>query len=422
MNKQSHSNSRLTYHLAALCILLVMLFPAVDHVDACNVPVFRYALERWATDDYEVVIFHRGELPPDNQSVVTWLEDAPGTVLPPANFALRLVDLLSDVPESYRELWNSLENAEPPTIAIRYPPYIGYRLSVWSAPLTMESAKTLLDSPARREIARLILDGASAVWVLLESGDAGKNDTAYGTLKTQIAELEDLMRLPEAVEGNAAMMPVDLSGGPSLRIEFPIIRVSKNDPAEAAFVAMLMYTEPDLFEYEVHPMAFPVYGRGRALFALIGDGINGRNIAAACGFLTGACSCEVKGLNPGVDLLTAVDWDAGIGESWVDLVELPPLVGISEMIEVSGAVNDSTVAGSASGNDSGGGASSVGGGKTMAPSEISALERGEGVAGIETPGSTGVLYRNILIALAAAAVVVGLLAFKVTAGGSEVKR
>ena len=29
---------------------------------ACNVPVFRYALERWAADHFEVVIFHRGPL------------------------------------------------------------------------------------------------------------------------------------------------------------------------------------------------------------------------------------------------------------------------------------------------------------------------------------------------------------------------
>ena len=30
--------------------------------EACSVPVFRYALERWQADPYEVFVFHRGPL------------------------------------------------------------------------------------------------------------------------------------------------------------------------------------------------------------------------------------------------------------------------------------------------------------------------------------------------------------------------
>ncbi|TWW12353.1 hypothetical protein E3A20_01920, partial [Planctomyces bekefii] len=35
-------------------------------------------------------------------------------------------------------------------------------------------------------------------------------------------------------------------------------------------------------------------GRGRVLYALVGDGIAEGTIAAACDFLTGPCSCQVK--------------------------------------------------------------------------------------------------------------------------------
>jgi hypothetical protein len=56
-------------------------------------------------------------------------------------------------------------------------------------------------------------------------------------------------------------------------------------------------------------MVFPVFGRGRALLPLVGAGITEANITAAAGFLTGACSCEVKALNPGFDLLLPADWD-----------------------------------------------------------------------------------------------------------------
>jgi len=55
-------------------------------------------------------------------------------------------------------------------------------------------------------------------------------------------------------------------------------------------------------------MAFPVFGRGRALYALVGDGINKETIGEACVFLATACTCMVKEQNPGTDLILAADW------------------------------------------------------------------------------------------------------------------
>src|SRR5436190_9998411 len=45
---------------------------------------------------------------------------------------------------------------------------------------------------------------------------------------------------------------------------------------------------------------------------MAGAGLNASNIAEAGGFLVGACSCEAKELNPGVDLLFSADWEAGL--------------------------------------------------------------------------------------------------------------
>jgi hypothetical protein len=71
---------------------------------------------------------------------------------------------------------------------------------------------------------------------------------------------------------------------------------------------MLIHSESDLAE-RTEPMVFPVYGRGRALWGLIGPGITASNIRDSASFLVGACSCEVKEQNPGFDLLLAADWD-----------------------------------------------------------------------------------------------------------------
>jgi hypothetical protein len=56
-------------------------------------------------------------------------------------------------------------------------------------------------------------------------------------------------------------------------------------------------------------MVFPLFGRGRAMPALVGAGITPENIKDAAAFLAGPCSCEVKRDNPGVDLLLTADWE-----------------------------------------------------------------------------------------------------------------
>jgi hypothetical protein len=87
-----------------------------------------------------------------------------------------------------------------------------------------------------------------------------------------------------------------------------LVRVPRGVAAEQPLVEMLLGSEPDLIEFD-EPMVFPVFGRGRALLPLIGAGITADNVLESASFLVGACSCEVKDLNPGFDLLLAADWD-----------------------------------------------------------------------------------------------------------------
>jgi hypothetical protein len=54
----------------------------------------------------------------------------------------------------------------------------------------------------------------------------------------------------------------------------------------------------------------PVIGRGRAVGALAGDALKADAVADLAEFVTGSCSCEVKELNPGFDLLVSADWEA----------------------------------------------------------------------------------------------------------------
>jgi hypothetical protein len=120
---------------------------------------------------------------------------------------------------------------------------------------------------------------------------------------------------------------------------FSIFRLSRGSADESLLENLLIHIEPDLVVYSTFPMAFPVFGRGRVLYALVGRGITGANISKSCFFMTEGCSCEVKELNPGVDLLLTADWERGIGESWINASETPPLAGLP-VIPASGGTAD----------------------------------------------------------------------------------
>ena len=79
-------------------------------------------------------------------------------------------------------------------------------------------------------------------------------------------------------------------------------------------------------------MVFALFGQGRALPAFIGAGIDEENLHFGCGYLCGACSCQVKRENPGFDLPLNIDWWSaleGIGSAIPDKA-LPPLAGITD--------------------------------------------------------------------------------------------
>jgi O-succinylbenzoate synthase len=94
-----------------------------------------------------------------------------------------------------------------------------------------------------------------------------------------------------------------------VKLEMSVMRVSRSDPGERMFVRMLMRSQSEEIAGDV-PVLFPVFGRGRILTALAGSAIVAGNLEDAATFLAGPCSCQVKELNPGIDILMAADWDS----------------------------------------------------------------------------------------------------------------
>ena len=287
--------------LALATVLVLLATPSF----ACSVPVFRYALEHWAADAYQVEIAHRGALTEADAALVKRLSEAKQT-----NIAVKLMDSSDALPR----------------VIVKHPSSLSQPREVWSAPLTAATVEAILDSPMRREISEKLGSGDSAVWVLIESGDKAKDEAVVQLLEQELTRLAETMALPKLddqdIKKGLVSVPDD-----GLRLSFPLLRLARDNSAEQFLIQTLLATEPDL--RDVHePMVFPIFGRGRVLYGLLGKGIRADNLGHAADFLIGSCSCQIKEQNPGVDLVMTADWQKLLKVDAPPTEELPKLSDI----------------------------------------------------------------------------------------------
>lgn len=286
---------------------------------ACNVPVFRYAMERWTADPYQLVVYHEGGGP------ALKLLEKNGI----ANYSLTPVDVAT--PEGKAAAGRRGITAFP-WIEVFYPLNSQIRTPVWSGPLTAERVRKILESPARSRLAQRLLGGEIAVWVLVKSGHAEKDRRALESLRTHLKRASDTLRIPETgIDANGN--PVEVADFKTYPVRFGLMEIARHAPEDELLVSALLKSEADLEHYD-EPMAFPVFGRGRALYALVGDGIQEKNILDACKAMLAWCSCEIKSLNPGTDLLIAADWSRPAGGRMVKDPELP-LTGLTSALQAA---------------------------------------------------------------------------------------
>ena len=325
---------------------LFILLPSSAY--ACSIPVFRYAMERWPADYYEGVLIHKGPLTDDDPASVL----LQGEQVEFLNLRLSKIDLESSVgeqdsPGPAERIKSQLGIEVPdklPALVLWYPWNKGRAAPFWSGQFTPSTVKALIQSPKRQELAQRLIDGQTAVWIFVESGNAGKDKAALQLLNRELdAAMEELKEMVPELAEELEM--------PGLSYEFSTLAISRSDQQERMLLEMLLNSEPDLDEYADEPIVFPTFGRGRVLFALVGEGINTDNLREAIAFITGPCGCEVKMMNPGVDLLMAENWDASVMQFYQEFYEtaeepLPELTGVfpEEPADASLDVHDELVA------------------------------------------------------------------------------
>jgi len=311
-----------------------LLFPAVAM--ACSVPVFRYAIEHWRPDAYRVFVYHDKDLDDADQALLNLVKERATSG---ANVQAQTIDLRQPLEPADAARWERQAERTTPRMVVQLPAGVGGGDSpVAASPWDEDQVKNLLSSPARNEIGRRLVAG-EVVWLFLESGDRETDDRLFGLLNEQLAVQQETIELP-AIEAQDLK---DLAVDPTeLAIRFSSVRISRQDPAEKWFAESLLSVESDLRDEELlgQPMVFPIFGRGRALYALVGEGINADMIGQAAVFLTGACQCTVKADNPGVDLLIPVRWDDVIDVTEPEAVSLP-LVGLGGGVPPAGRLSGS---------------------------------------------------------------------------------
>ena len=313
---------------AAFIALVLAPSPAL----ACDVPVFRYALERWRAETYQLVVFRREPLGEGEREALRLLDRGDAA---PVNCQVLEVDLSAPLEAGLKELWESQSSPALPRAVLRPKSPGAAAVTIWSGPPTAEAIRSLVDSPARREIARRILAGETIVWLLLESGDRAADDRTAERVESRLRKLEKEVKLREAApaageaagEATAADRPAERPI--PLKIQFSLLRLARNDPAEALLVDFLLKMRATSQPGDLtRPAVFPTFGRGRVLCSMEGEDIDDE-MRDAAEFLNGPCSCEVKELNPGMDLLIAADWDRALrGEQ----LTAPELVGVAGLL------------------------------------------------------------------------------------------
>ncbi|MCR9198621.1 MAG: hypothetical protein NXI04_08265 [Planctomycetaceae bacterium] len=272
---------------------------------ACNIPVFRYALERWAPDRVEVIVFHQGKLAAEDSAVVDSIRRQTQTSAGAANATVREYRIGSAKDENLDDLWQrvSADGATTPYVVVRSTASKGAKVNNWRGPLRKFRSGHTFESPVRRRAGERLLSGTSVVWLVLKSEDKQKNERLITQLTKDLQALSKSVPLPDGIglPGSELMAEVPLL------MKFEVIEIDPQDEKEKYLIDLLQGLAPESVS-DNEPLAVPVFGRGRALEVIAGRDVTTELTKDLTMFLCAACSCQVKEMNPGFDLLMSTNW------------------------------------------------------------------------------------------------------------------
>lgn len=313
LQASSFCRNPMTKRFLLVALLSLVAIPAV----ACNIPVFRYALERWTSDRLKVTVFAEGRV--SNEDLDLWKQlDSRSDEDKSSNIETEWVHLIENQNPERREAWERLKKLHPevktPYVMIEGKHARGPFVA-WHGPL--QDSKSALQSPIRIELGKRLTSGDAIVWLVLQSTkDEAANKRVEQMLQAETEKLSQSLELPEGI----GLPGSELFSEVPLLLKFSSLKFSRGDVKEGYLLQMLAGLQPEAFEKD-EPLVVPIFGRGRALEVIPASQFTPALLRDLTGFLCAACSCQVKEQNPGFDLLLDTDWDK---ELFGDDGERPP--------------------------------------------------------------------------------------------------
>ena len=312
--------SFLTFKKALFFLIFTV---CLNSLFACNIPVFLYAMKYWNSGNYRLIIFHEEEFREHETLALDHLSSATNN----SSFLNMRDTVIKVTSQEAEQIKLKYQTDILPVMVLLYPEETGITETIWTGELTKANINNIISSTSRSEIIKNLLRGDAIVWLFLESGNKSLDQKFYKILTDNLNKLSDELSLPDTafdIYGN----PIDTYQPQDFKLSFSVTKLSVDNPSEEIFSKILRNSEPDL-KFFNSPMAFPVFGKGRTLYALIGEGINENTIRDGCNSIIGWCSCVIKEDNPGTDLLFSANWSDFIDNDWdIDETTLS-LTGIS---------------------------------------------------------------------------------------------
>ena len=216
--------------------------------------------ENWAPSKYELICVYTERPAPNSDVIDTKLLDDLRYHCERANVRLRPVNV-DRAMDRRQETHRRRGRPALPYLILRYPDSTDQIPPVWTGQFEMDDVRRVFESPARTQLAARLKQGHASAVILLLSGDEARDASARAFLAEHLPRLAGRIELPKKSDEGP-----QVTWDAPVRVEFPVIEVSRT-PAEDVFVQMLLGSEDGLKDVK-GPIAFPVFGRGRALCSL----------------------------------------------------------------------------------------------------------------------------------------------------------
>jgi hypothetical protein len=154
--------------------------------------------------------------------------------------------------------------------------------------------------------------------LIADGPDEATNRRCQTNLEKRLATLRPELKLPHELNPLDAQYDAEPAPRVPLKVAFSVRRMDMDSPASILWKRCLTAWDAERVGAS-RPLIVPVFGRGRALAIFTPEELTDEVLRDVCGFLVAECSCRIKAINPGFDVLMPFAWDRALWDETYDV-------------------------------------------------------------------------------------------------------